>query len=74
MVCSMRGLCVEALPDTSLRVRGAFGEENLVWEKERTSRRFSTEANPTSNKTFGFALILREGAAPKAAFGVLGSS
>jgi len=38
-VYSMLGLCVEALPDKSLRVRGAFGEENLVWEKERTSTR-----------------------------------
>jgi hypothetical protein len=35
----MLGLCVEALPDKSLRVRGAFGEENPVWEKERTSTR-----------------------------------
>ena len=38
-VYSMLGLCVEALPDKSFRVRGAFGEENLVWEKERTSTR-----------------------------------
>jgi DNA repair exonuclease SbcCD ATPase subunit len=38
-VYSMLGLCVEAMPDKSLRVRGAFGEENLVWEKERTSTR-----------------------------------
>ena len=38
-VYSMLGLCVEALPDKSLRGRGAFGEENLVWEKERTSTR-----------------------------------
>jgi DNA repair exonuclease SbcCD ATPase subunit len=38
-VYSMLGICVEALPDKSLRVRGAFGEENLVWEKERTSTR-----------------------------------
>jgi site-specific DNA recombinase len=38
-VYSMLGLCVEALPDKSLRIRGAFGEENLVWEKERTSTR-----------------------------------
>ena len=71
-VYSMLGLCVEALPDKSLRVRGAFGEENLVWEKERTSRRFFTEANPPARKTFGFILILREGTAPTTAFGVLG--
>jgi DNA repair exonuclease SbcCD ATPase subunit len=38
-VYSMLGVCVEALPDRSLRVRGAFGEENPVWEKERTSTR-----------------------------------
>jgi site-specific DNA recombinase len=38
-VYSMLGLCVEALPDKSLSVRGAFGEENLVWEKEKTSTR-----------------------------------
>ena len=31
-VYSTFGLRVEALPDKSLRVRGAFGEENLVWE------------------------------------------
>ena len=31
-VYSMFGLRVEALSDKSLRVRGAFGEENLVWE------------------------------------------
>ena len=33
-VYSMLGLCVEALPDKSLRVRSVFGEENPVWEKE----------------------------------------
>jgi chromosome segregation ATPase len=38
-VYSMLGLRVEALPDKSLRVSGAFGEENPVWEKERTSTR-----------------------------------
>ncbi len=26
----MFGLCAEVLPDKSLRVRGVFGEENLV--------------------------------------------
>ena len=36
-VYSMLGLCVEALPDKSLRVRGAFGEENLVCHHDRTS-------------------------------------
>jgi DNA-binding protein H-NS len=38
-VYSMLGLCVEALPDKSLRVRGAFGEERLVCHHERTSTR-----------------------------------
>ena len=38
-VYSMLGLCVEALPDKSLRVRGAFGEENLVCHHDRTSIR-----------------------------------
>ena len=38
-VYSMLGVCLEALPGKSLRVRGAFGEENPVWEKERTSTR-----------------------------------
>jgi DNA repair exonuclease SbcCD ATPase subunit len=38
-VYSMLGLCVEALPDKSLRVRGAFGEESLVCHHERTSTR-----------------------------------
>jgi hypothetical protein len=69
----MLGLCVEALPDKSLRVRGAFGEENLVWEKERTSRRSFADANSPAHKTFAFTLILREGVAPNTAFGVLGS-
>jgi len=36
---------VDALPDKSLRVRGAFGEENLVCHPDRTSRRSSFEAN-----------------------------
>ena len=38
-VYSMLGLYVEALPDKSLRVRGAFGEESLVCHHERTSTR-----------------------------------
>jgi len=38
-VYSMLGLCVEALPDKSLRVRGAFGEESLVCQDDRTSTR-----------------------------------
>ena len=72
-VYSMLGVCVEALPDKSLRVRGAFGEENPVWEKERTSRRSFTEANPPSdsNKTFGFTVILREGVVPDTSLRVL---
>ena len=35
-VYSMLGLCVEALPDKSMRVRGAFGEESLVCQDDRT--------------------------------------
>jgi site-specific DNA recombinase len=38
-VYSMLGLCVEALPDKSMRVRGAFGEESLVCQDDRTSTR-----------------------------------
>jgi hypothetical protein len=38
-VYSMLGLRVDALPDKSLRVRGAFGEENLVCHHDRTSTR-----------------------------------
>jgi DNA repair exonuclease SbcCD ATPase subunit len=38
-VYSMLGLCVEALPDKSLKIRGAFGEENLVCHHDRTSTR-----------------------------------
>jgi hypothetical protein len=38
-VYSMLGLRVEALPDKSLRIRGAFGEESLVCQRERTSTR-----------------------------------
>jgi predicted nucleic acid-binding Zn-ribbon protein len=38
-VYSILGLRVEALPDKSLRVRGAFGEESLVCQDDRTSTR-----------------------------------
>ena len=38
-VYSMLGLRVDALPDKSLRVQGAFGEENLVCHPVRTSTR-----------------------------------
>ena len=36
------------------------------------ARCFFTEANPRARKAFQFTLILREGAAPKTAFAVLG--
>ena len=36
-------------------------------------RRSFTDANPPARKTFGFTLILREGTAPKTAFGIVGS-
>ena len=38
-VYSMLGLRVDALPDKSLRIRGAFGEENSVCHHDRTSTR-----------------------------------
>ena len=38
-VYSMLGLRVDALPDKSLRVQGAFGEENPVCHHDRTSTR-----------------------------------
>ena len=38
-VYSMLELCVEALPDKSMRVRGAFGEESLVCRNDGTSTR-----------------------------------
>jgi hypothetical protein len=38
-VYSMLGLRVNALPDKSLKIRGAFGEENLVCQNDRTSTR-----------------------------------
>ncbi len=38
-VYSILGLRVEALPDRSLKVRGAFGEEILVWAAEEMSTR-----------------------------------
>lgn len=38
-VYSMLAIRVEALPDKTLRVRGAFGEENLVCHRDRTSTR-----------------------------------
>ena len=38
-VYSMLGLRVDALPDKSLKIRGAFGEENLVCQNDRTSTR-----------------------------------
>jgi chromosome segregation ATPase len=38
-VYSMLGLRVDALPDKSLRVQGAFGEETPVCHHDRTSTR-----------------------------------
>ena len=55
-VYSMLGLRVEALPDKSLRIRGAFGEENSVCHHDRTSRGSSSDANPTRLK---FILLSR---------------
>ena len=39
VVYKMLGLTVEALPDGSLKVSGAFGEETGVWAEEETSTR-----------------------------------
>jgi hypothetical protein len=38
---------------------------------DNLKRRFSPEANSPADKALGFTLILREGADPKTAFGVL---
>jgi len=38
-VYSMLGLCMAALINKSLKVRGAFGEESLVCHHVRTSTR-----------------------------------
>jgi hypothetical protein len=67
-VYSMLGLRVEALPDKSLRVRGAFGEERVVCQDDKMSRRSFPAANHSSGKTFGFALILHEGKPPETSF------
>ena len=64
-VYSILGLHVEALPGGGLKVSGAFGEETRVWEIAGTSRRSLTFANPPSDKTFGFELLLREGEPPE---------
>ena len=70
----MLGLCVEALPGGGLKVSGLFGEEPAVWEEEETSRRSSADANPPLGKSFGFALILREGEPPETSFRILGGT
>jgi hypothetical protein len=38
-IYSILGLRFKALPDKSLRVRGAFGEEDLVCHNDATSTR-----------------------------------
>ncbi len=54
MVYKMLGLTVEASPDGSLKVSGAFGEETGVWAEEETSRRSFADANSVRLK---FTLI-----------------
>jgi hypothetical protein len=54
----MLGLRVDALPDKSLRVRGAFGEESLVCHPDRTSRRRFDSTKPTELR---FRALLTEG-------------
>ena len=66
-------LIVEPLADGSLKISGAFGEEP-VWETAGTSRRSSSRANPPPNKSFGFAMILREDTPPETSFRVLGGA
>jgi hypothetical protein len=39
VVYKVLGLTVETLPDGSLKVSGAFGEETGVWAEEETSTR-----------------------------------
>ena len=56
-VYSMLGLRVEALPDKSLRIRGAFGEENSICHHDRTSRRSFPDANPATPTRLRFTLI-----------------
>ncbi|MEJ7872050.1 MAG: hypothetical protein WKF67_07300 [Rubrobacteraceae bacterium] len=73
-VYSVLGLRMEAVINKSSKVRGVFGEETLVWGRERTSRRSFPEANSPSDKTFGFALILREDEPPETALRVLGGT
>ena len=65
-------LTIEALADGGLKISGAFGEETPVWEIAGTSRRSFSGANLPAGKALGFTLTLREGAAPKTAFGALG--
>jgi hypothetical protein len=55
-------------------VSDAFGEEIALWEDVGTSRRSFPEANPSPDKTFGFALILREGERPETSFQILANS
>jgi hypothetical protein len=65
---------VEALADGTLKMSGAFGEETPAWEIEGTSRRFSPRADLPSSKTFGFDLVLREGAPLETSFRKLGGT
>ena len=71
-VYGILNLTVEPLADGGLQISGAFGEETSVWEDVRTSRRSFSDANPPAGRALGFTLTLREGAAPKTAFGALG--
>jgi hypothetical protein len=66
-------LTVEPLAGSDLKISGTFGEEP-VWEDVGTSRRSSFSANPRSNKSFAFGLILREGALLETSFQALGSA
>ena len=61
-----RSLTMTWLVDLNL---GEFG-----WETAGTSRRSSSRANPPPNKSFGFAMILREDTPPETSFRVLGDT
>ncbi len=60
-VYSTLELRVEALPGRSSKIRGASGEENLSWEKERTSRRYFPEANFASSARLQFTITSKDG-------------
>ena len=53
---------------------GALRSPQLLMLSALSLRRSSPKANPPPGKTFGFALILREGEPPETAIRVLGGT